>query len=157
MEKLETKPEKAGYYNGKFTLTIPTNGSEDEEANMLSSFAAEINLTSDSTAGTSRMDLSLTISGISLATLSIRGGYTAEVEVPDLDTVTPVYSVEDEDDLTEYLKTVNWDSLAANAVAAGVPEDLVSQFKLTLESAVENTLNPQPAGTETAETMEEVA
>ena len=103
------------------------------------------------------MDLSLTISGISLATLSIRGGYTAEVEVPDLDTVTPVYSVEDEDDLTEYLKTVNWDSLAANAVAAGVPEDLVSQFKLTLESAVENTLNPQPAGTETAETMEEVA
>ena len=79
------------------------------------------------------MDLSLTISGISLATLSIRGGYTAEVEVPDLDTVTPVYSVEDEDDLTEYLKTVNWDSLAANAVAAGVPEDLVSQFKLTLE------------------------
>ena len=157
VEKLETKPEKAGYYNGKFTLTIPTNGSEDEEANMLSSFAAEINLTSDPTAGTSRMDLSLTISGISLATLSIRGGYTAEVEVPDLDTVTPVYSVEDEDDLTEYLKTVNWDSLAANAVAAGVPEDLVSQFKLTLESAVENTLNPQPADTETAETMEEVA
>lgn len=88
---------------------------------MLSSFAAEINLTSDPTAGTSRMDLSLTISGISLATLSIGGGYTAEVEVPDLDTVTPVYSVEDEDDLTEYLKTVNWDSLAANAVAAGVP------------------------------------
>ncbi|MFQ9395331.1 MAG: hypothetical protein ACLR2E_16360 [Lachnospiraceae bacterium] len=42
---------------------------------MLSSFAAEINLTSDPTAGTSRMDLSLTISGISLATLSIRGGY----------------------------------------------------------------------------------
>ena len=41
VEKLETKPEKAGYYNGKFTLTIPTNGSEDEEANMLSSFAAE--------------------------------------------------------------------------------------------------------------------
>ena len=154
---LETKPEKAGYYNGKFTLTIPTNGSEDEEANMLSSFAAEINLTSDPTAGTSRMDLSLTISGISLATLSIRGGYTAEVEVPDLDTVTPVYSVEDEDDLTEYLKTVNWDSLAANAVAAGVPEDLVSQFKLTLESAVENMLNPQPADTETVETMEEVA
>ena len=47
--------------------------------------------------------------------------------------------------------------MAANAVAAGVPEDLVSQFKLTLESAVENTLNPQPADTETAETMEEVA
>ena len=157
VEKLETKPEKAGYYNGKFTLTIPTNGSEDEEANMLSSFVAEINLTSDPTAGTSRMDLSLTISGISLATLSIRGGYTAEVEVPDLDTVTPVYSVEDEDNLREYLKTVNWDSLAANAVVAGVPEDLVSQFKLTLESAVENTLNPQPADTETAETMEEVS
>ena len=32
-ELMETKPEKAGYYNGKFTLTIPTNGSEDEEAN----------------------------------------------------------------------------------------------------------------------------
>ena len=59
--------------------------------------------------------------------------------------------------LTEYLKTVNWDSLAANALAAGVPQDHVSQFKLTLESAVENMLNPQPADTETAETMEEVA
>lgn len=157
VENLETKPEKVGYYNGKFTLTIPTNGSEDEEADMLSSFAAEINLTSDPTTETSRIDLSLTISGISLATLSIRGGNTAEVEVPDLDTVTPVYSVEDENDLTEYLKTINWDTLASNAVAAGVPEDLVSQLKLTLESTVENTLNPQPADTETAETMEEVA
>ena len=57
--------------------------------------------------------------------------------------------------LLERMSYAKLEALANDKVILKRMNDV--QFKLTLESAVENTLNPQPADTETAETMEEVA
>ena len=153
---LETKPEKTGYYNGKFTLTFPSvdtesTDSEDTTTNPLAGFAAEVNLTSDITTETSQIDLTLTTSGAALATLSISGGYGEGPETKDGDSLTPAYSVDDENDAVEYMKTINWDTLAANATAAGVPEELVSQLQTLLDSAVQNVINPDTAEADTTE------
>lgn len=153
---LETKPEKTGYYNGKFTLTFPaidteSTGSEDTTTNPLAGLAVEVNLTSDITTETSQIDLTLTTSGAALATLSISGGYGEGPETKDGDSLTPAYSVDDENDAVEYMKTINWDTLAANATAAGVPEELVSQLQTLLDSAVQNVINPDTAEADTTE------
>lgn len=153
---LETKPEKTGYYNGKFTLTFPaidteSTDSEDTTTNQLAGLAVEVNLTSDITTETSQIDLTLTTSGAALATLSISGGYGEGPETKDGDSLTPAYSVDDENDAVEYMKTINWDTLAANATAAGVPEELVSQLQTLLDSAVQNVINPDTAEADTTE------
>ncbi len=156
---LETKPEKTGYYNGKFTLTFPavdteSTDSEDTTTNPLAGLAVEVNLTSDITTETSQIDLTLTTSGAALATLSISGGYGEGPETKDGDSLTPAYSVDDENDAVEYMKTINWDTLAANATAAGVPEELVSQLQTLLDSAVQNVINPDTAEADTTEDTE---
>ena len=153
---LETKPEKTGYYNGKFTLTFPavdagSTDSEDTTTNPLAGLAVEVNLTSDIKTETSQIDLTLTTSGAALATLSISGGYGEGPETKDGDSLTPAYSVDDENDAVEYMKTINWDTLAANATAAGVPEELVSQLQTLLDSAVQNVINPDTAEADTTE------
>ena len=153
---LETKPEKTGYYNGKFTLTFPAVDTEstdsvDATTNPLAGLAVEVNLTSDITTETSQIDLTLTTSGAALATLSISGGYGEGPETKDGDSLTPAYSVDDENDAVEYMKTINWDTLAANATAAGVPEELVSQLQTLLDSAVQNVINPDTAEADTTE------
>lgn len=158
---LETKPEKTGYYNGKFTLTFPavdagSTDSEDTTTNPLAGLAVEVNLTSDIKTETSQIDLTLTTSGAALATLSISGGYGEGPETKDGDSLTPAYSVDDENDAVEYMKTINWDTLAANATAAGVPEELVSQLQTLLDSAVQNVINPDTAEADTTgETTED--
>lgn len=157
---LETKPEKTGYYNGKFTLTFPavdteSTDSEDTTTNPLAGLAVEVNLTSDITTETSQIDLTLTTSGAALATLSISGGYGEGPETKDGDSLTPAYSVDDENDAVEYMKTINWDTLAANATAAGVPEELVSQLQTLLDSAVQNVINPDTAEADTTEEITE--
>lgn len=153
---LETKPEKTGYYNGKFTLTFPavdteSTDSEDTTTNPFAGLAVEVNLTSDITTETSQIDLTLTTSGAALATLSISGGYGEGPETKDGDSLTPAYSVDDENDAVEYMKTINWDTLAANATAAGVPEELASQLQTLLDSAVQNVINPDTAEADTTE------
>ena len=90
VENLETKPAKAGYYNGTFNISFPAaeTDSSDSEAgesteddtdtsatDMLAGFGAVIKLTSDADADTSTLDLTVTTSGAALATLSITGSY----------------------------------------------------------------------------------
>ena len=98
VENLETKPAKAGYYNGTFNISFPAaetdssyseagESTEDDTdtsaTDMLAGFGAVIKLTSDADADTSTLDLTVTTSGAALATLSITGSYGEGVEIPD--------------------------------------------------------------------------
>lgn len=150
VDDLETNPEKAGYYNGKFTVTVPesatgdsTDSEEASASNPLAGFSAEITLKCDAATETSALDLTLITSGAPIATLSITGGYGDGTDTPDLSSVSPAYNAEDDAEMAEYLKSVNLDTLAANATAAGVPEELVSQIKDIFESAITSASEPQ--------------
>ena len=149
VDELDTKPEKLGYYNGKFTLTVPDSAAdsddsyEEAETNPLAGLAAEVTLNSDASAETSELAVTVTTSGAPIATLSISGGYGEGTDIPDLSSVSPAYNADNDTEMAEYLKSINWDTLAANATAAGVPEELVSQVKDMLDSAVKSAAEPQ--------------
>ena len=139
---LELKPEKVGYYNGTFTVSFPEAQTEDENADvssMLSGFSAVIKMDSDAATESSSMELSVLASGVSLATLSITGGYGEGAEIPDLTNLGTVYAVDNEEEMTEYVKNADWSVITENMKTAGVPADLTDGFLQILESSVEET------------------
>ena len=165
VENLETKPAKAGYYNGTFNISFPAaeTDSSDSEAgesteddtdtsatDMLAGFGAVIKLTSDADADTSTLDLTVTTSGAALATLSITGSYGEGVEIPDFASLDKTYDATDDEAMTEYLTEINWDTFLANVKAAGVPVELATQLEDVLKAAVESA--SQPAEEENADT-----
>lgn len=165
VENLETKPAKAGYYNGTFNISFPAaeTDSSDSEAgesteddtdtsatDMLAGFGAVIKLTSDADADTSTLDLTVTTSGAALATLSITGSYGEGVEIPDFASLDKTYDATDDEAMTEYLTEINRDTFLANVKAAGVPDELATQLEDVLKAAVESA--SQPAEEENADT-----
>lgn len=165
VENLETKPAKAGYYNGTFNISFPAaeTDSSDSEAgesteddtdtsatDMLAGFGAVIKLTSDADADTSTLDLTVTTSGAALATLSITGSYGEGVEIPDFASLDKTYDATDDEAMTEYLTEINWDTFLANVKAAGVSDELATQLEDVLKAAVESA--SQPAEEENADT-----
>lgn len=150
VKDLETKPEKSGYYNGTFNVSFPSDTGEssseegsEAEANPLAGFGAVVKLISDASAETSSLELTITSSGASLATLSLTGGYGEGVEIPDLKSIDKSYNATSDEDMTGYLDEINWDTLIANVKAAGVPDELASQLESILVSAIESASEPE--------------
>ena len=146
VENLETKPEKAGYYNGTLNVTFPaaeaddTTTDEESEAasNPLAGFGLVINLKSDASTDSSSIGLTVTTSGAPIATLTISGGYGDGVDIPDLTSLDKTYDGSDDAAMTEYVANINWDTFLANIKAAGVPDELATQLETILTSAVES-------------------
>lgn len=163
VENLETKPAKAGYYNGTFNISFPagdtdsTEENADIESNPLAGFGAVIKLTSDADADTSTLDLTVTTSGAALATLSISGAYGDGAEIPDFASLDKTYDATNDNDMTSYLTEVNWDTFLANVKEAGVPEELATQLEEVLKAAVESASQPSEEGDATADTADDAA
>lgn len=163
VENLETKPEKAGYYNGTFNISFPAGDTdstdEDAEVNPLAGFGAVVKLISDADAETSTLELTVTTSGAALATLSITGENGDGVEIPDFASLDKTYDATDDEAMTGYLTEINWDTFLTNVKAAGVPDDLASQLEEVLKAAVESASQPEEESDTTtdAETGEENA
>ena len=146
VENLETKPEKAGYYNGTLNVTFPvaeadaanTNGESEAASNPLAGFGIVINLKSDASTDSSSIGLTVTTSGAPIATLTISGGYGDGVDIPDLTSLDKTYDGSDDAAMTEYVANINWDTFLANIKAAGVPDELATQLETILTSAVES-------------------
>ena len=146
VENLETKPEKAGYYNGTLNVTFPaaeaddTTTDEESEAasNPLAGFGMVINLESDASTDASSIGLTVTTSGAPIATLTISGGYGDGVDIPDLTSLDKTYDGSDDAAMIEYVANINWDTFLANIKAAGVPDELATQLETILTSAVES-------------------
>ena len=146
VENLETKPEKAGYYNGTLNVTFPvaeadaanTDGESEAASNPLAGCGIVINLKSDASTDSSSMGLTVTTSGAPIATLTISGGYGDGVDIPDLTALDKTYDGSDDAAMTEYVANINWDTFLANIKAAGVPDELATQLETILTSAVES-------------------
>ena len=146
VENLETKPEKAGYYNGTLNVTFPvaeadaanTDGESEAASNPLAGFGLVINLKSDASTDSSSIGLTVTTSGAPIATLTISGGYGDGVDIPDLTSLDKTYDGSDDAAMIEYVANINWDTFLANIKAAGVPDELATQLETILTSAVES-------------------
>ena len=146
VENLETKPEKAGYYNGTLNVTFPvaeadaanTDGESEAASNPLAGFGLVINLKSDASTDSSSIGLTVTTSGAPIATLTISGGYGDGVDIPDLTSLDKTYDGSDDAAMTEYVANINWDTFLANIKAAGVTDELATQLETILTSAVES-------------------
>ena len=146
VENLETKPEKAGYYNGTLNVTFPvaeadaanTDGESEAASNPLAGFGIVINLKSDASTDSSSIGLTVTTSGAPIATLTISGGYGDGVDIPDLTSLDKTYDGSDDTAMSEYLADINWDTFLANVKAAGVPDELATQLEAVLKAAAES-------------------
>lgn len=146
VENLETKPEKAGYYNGTLNVSFPVaeadaanaDGESEAASNPLAGFGIVINLKSDASTDSSSIGLTVTTSGAPIATLTISGGYGDGVDIPDLTSLDKTYDGSDDAAMTEYVANINWDTFLANIKAAGVPDELATQLETILTSAVES-------------------
>ena len=146
VENLETKPEKAGYYNGTLNVTFPvaeadaanTDGESEAASNPLAGFGIVINLKSDASTDSSSIGMTVTTSGAPIATLTISSGYGDGVDIPDLTSLDKTYDGSDDAAMTEYVANINWDTFLANIKAAGVPDELATQLETILTSAVES-------------------
>lgn len=157
---LELKPEKSGYYNGTFTVSFPEAQTDDEDADvtgMLSGFSAVLKMDSDAAAETSSMELSVLTSGIRLGTLSLTGGYGEGAEVPDLTNPGTVYAVDNDEEMTEYVKNADWSVITENMKTAGVPADLADGFLQILESSAEETSTEDTEGSADKTAAEETS
>lgn len=140
-ENLEVHPEKSGYYNGILHISFPETGDADMDS--LSSFGIDLILRSDAEQENSAFDLTLTTSGVPLATLSVTGGYGEKAGLPDFSSLSQTYDASSDESMTGYLESVSWDLLITNLKGAGLPEDLADQLSAVFEASVDAALYPE--------------
>lgn len=150
VENLKINAKNQGYPEGTLHVTFPGGtdnaaGTDSEESTagsasgILSSLGIDIVLTGDEAAETGSADITVTMSGAELATLTLTAGYGDGVEVPDMASLTPAYDTQSDESIAEYLSGVNWDTLLNNLTAAGLPEELAQQLQSALEASAEST------------------
>lgn len=145
---LEHVSSDPGYYNGTFDLSfssamIDATSAESTDANPLAGIGAVLKISSDPKSETSSIEFALTTSGAALAILSITGGYSDGVQVPDFESLGETYHAASDESMTGYLESINWDSFLANIRSAGVPEEFAVQLESILKAAVESVLTPE--------------
>lgn len=123
LKDYDTASAKKGNINGNYTVTLISSGEDDSMA-ALTNFALNMNLTSVDTSGS--IDLSITSAGSTLGTLSITSKPGDGIEIPDLTSINDAYDVTDEDAMTEYASSLDFDALMNNLTDAGVPDEVLT-------------------------------
>ena len=123
LQDYDTASAKKGNINGNYTVTL-ISSDEDDSMAALTNFALNMNLTSADTSGS--IDLSITSAGSTLGTLSITSEPGDGIEIPDLTSINDAYDVTDEDAMTEYASSLDFDVLMNNLTDAGVPDEVLT-------------------------------
>ena len=120
----DTASIKEGYLNGNYTVTFPAGDTEDDSLAMLENFALVLDLSSEKTSGS--VALSVESAGSTLGTLSITSGAGETVDIPDLASLKDVYDVSNDEDMNNYVATLDFTAIMENLAAAGVPDEVVT-------------------------------
>ena len=131
--------EAAQTASGSITLKVSSAISSDEEAaeNMLASLQG-FGLTIDFNESQEAQDCAITItnSDVPLVTLSIREALSGEqLTIPTLDSLGTVYDVNDSEGLNNFTANLNVEAIMNNIMAAGVPEEFITQIMSSMTGA----------------------
>lgn len=153
MENFNSQADGKGYPAGTFTITFPESENE-EEYNPLSAFSFVFTLSSSSADKSVDMNLALLSSGVSLCDLNLHVvSYTDTVETISEENMETVYDMNSEEDMNAYMEAVTFDTIKANAEAAGMPADVITMIEESMSPVEE--ADPNEPVTELEDAAEE--
>lgn len=137
VENYNGNADGEGYPAGTFTVTFPDPESE-EEYNPLSTFSLVLTLSSSQADNTVDMNLALLSSGASLCDLNIHvAAFADAVESVSEDSMETVCDMMNEDDMNTYSEALSFDTIRANAEAAGMPAEVIEMIEQSMAGSEE--------------------
>lgn len=144
MENYDSQAGGEGYPAGTFTITFP-QGENEEEYNPLSAFSLVFTLSSSKEDSSVDMNLALLSSGASLCDLNLHtvsfGEAPEEISEEGMETV---YDMTNEDDMNTYAEAISFDTIKANAEAAGVPAEVITMITESVEASLNGETEEYP-------------
>lgn len=135
-----------GVFEGTYTVTFPQDTSS-EEPNPLSAFGLTLYMLTDMDNSEGQIDLTLTSSGAPLVTLSVVSGLAeAGAAAPEAADLESAADINNEEAMAAYTANLNVDAILNNAVAAGMPEELITAIiqSMTASASEEGAEEVQP-------------
>lgn len=116
---------EAGCLNASYTVQLEQGFVEDEDYNMLTSFALSLDCAVDPETEDTELVLGLSTSGMDLGTLTMTAGYGEMAELPELSSLEDVIDLASEADAEKLAASLDWTPVKDNCIAAGIPAELV--------------------------------
>lgn len=132
-----------GVFEGTYNLSF-LQDTASEEQNPLAAFGLTLYVLSDMDNYESQIDLTVTGSGAALVTLSVTSGFAeASVEAPDAAALESAIDISNEEAGAAYTANLDVNTILNNAVAAGMPEELVTAIVQSMMASGEDTASEE--------------
>ena len=126
-----------GVFEGTYNLSF-LQDTTSEEQNPLAAFGLTLYVLSDMDNYESQIDLTVTGSGAALVTLSVTSGFAeTSVEAPDAAALESAIDISNEEAGAAYTANLDVNTILNNAVAAGMPEELVTAIVQSMMASAE--------------------
>lgn len=133
----------AGAFEGTYTVSFLADEAS-AEPNPLAAFELVVYISSDTASGNSQMDFTLVNSGAPLLSLSLTGGYAdTPLEAPDPSLLDAALDLSQADGEAAYTAGIDAAAIVNNAVAAGVPEELMTALLQAMENTSPETVEEE--------------
>jgi hypothetical protein len=116
---------EAGCLNASYTVQLEQGFVDDEDYNMLTSFALSLDCAVDPETEDTELVLGVSTSGMELGTLTMTAGYGEMAELPELSSLEDVIDLASEADAEKLAAGLDWTPVKDNCIAAGIPAELV--------------------------------
>ena len=121
----DTVEAKKGNINGSYSISFVADESDDSsDVSPLTNFSLDADIASTAESGS--VKLGIVSAGATLGSVSFVSGKGDGVDIPDLASLKDVCDVSNDDDMTDYVSSMDFTKLMDNLTAAGVPDEVIT-------------------------------
>ena len=121
----DTAEAKKGNINGSYSISFVADESDDSsDVSPLTNFSLDADIASTAESGS--IKLGIVSAGATLGSVSFVSGKGDGVDIPDLASLKDVCDVSNDDDMTDYVSSMDFTKLMDNLTAAGVPDEVIT-------------------------------
>lgn len=121
----DTAEAKKGNINGNYSISFVADESDDSsDVSPLTNFSLDADIASTAESGS--IKLGIVSAGATLGSVSFVSGKGDGVDIPDLASLKDVCDVSNDDDMTDYVSSMDFTKLMDNLTAAGVPDEVIT-------------------------------
>ena len=121
----DTAEAKKGNINGSYSISFVADESDDSsDVSPLTNFSLDADIASTAESGS--VKLGIVSAGATLGSVSFVSGKGDGVDIPDLASLKDVCDVSNDDDMTDYVSSMDFTKLMDTLTAAGVPDEVIT-------------------------------
>ena len=121
----DTVEAKKGNINGSYSISFIADESDDSsDVSPLTNFSLDADIASTAESGS--VKLGIVSAGATLGSVSLVSGKGDGVDIPDFASLKDVCDVSNDDDMTDYVSSMDFTKLMDNLTAAGVPDEVIT-------------------------------